>query len=116
MLGHGELDDEDHVVPTPTLLPSIAGICISSVAPGWGSSAAVSAAETVYTWGKGNYGCLGHGDTEGLLVPNQVQALKVHRVLSVSTGFGHCLAVTERGEVFSWGWDDARQCGHGCKG
>jgi hypothetical protein len=111
MLGHGELETEDRMVPTPTLLPSMTGIRISSVSAGSGFNAAVSAAGTVYSWG--NTRSLGHGDTEGSLVPKQVQALAGHRVLSVAAEHSPCLAVTESGEVFSWGWDCFGQCGHG---
>ena len=60
VLGHGELEVEARVVPTPTLLPSMAGIRIVSVAAGYGLSAAVSAAGMVYTWGIGTDGKLGH--------------------------------------------------------
>jgi hypothetical protein len=109
MLGHGELEGEDRLVPTPTLLQSMAGIRISSVAAGGRFSAAVSATATVYTWGYGSDGCLGHGDEEGLPVPKQVQVLAGHRVLSACAGQAHCLAVSERGEVFSWGWDEFGQ-------
>ena len=68
-LGHGELDAEDPVVPTPMLLPSMVGIRISSVSAGVGFNAAVSAAGTLYTWGKSGDGRLGHGTEEGSLVP-----------------------------------------------
>jgi alpha-tubulin suppressor-like RCC1 family protein len=113
VLGNGELDfEEGRVVPIPTLLLSMAGIRISSVSAGYGFIAAVSAAGTVYTWGEGADGRLGHGDTERSLVPKQVQALAGHRVLSVAAGYSHCLAVTEKGEVFSWGYDRDGQCGH----
>ena len=61
----------------------MAGIRINSVLAGCGFSAAVSAAGTVYTWGMGDEGRLGHGDEEGSLVPKQVQALAEHRGLSV---------------------------------
>ena len=64
VLGHGALDADDFVVPTPTLLPSMAGIRISSVSAGFGLNAAVSAAGKVYTWGIGGGGRLSHGDEE----------------------------------------------------
>jgi len=116
LLGHGELDANDPVVTTPTLLPSMARIRVSGISAGIGFNAAVSAAGTVYTWGVGNHGRLGHGNTEGSRVPKQVQALAGNPILSVSTGDHHCLAVTEQGEVFSWGWDTFGQCGHGGSG
>ena len=85
MLGHGALDGEDRVVRTPTLLPSMVGILISSVSAGCDLNAAVSAAGTVYTWGVGGGRFLGHGDEGCSLVPKQVQALAGHLVLSVTT-------------------------------
>ena len=112
VLGLGELDGEA-VVTTPTLLPSMAGIRTSSVTAGYMFNSAVLAAGTVYTWGIGDEGRLGHGDTDDCFVPNQVEALEGLQVLSVATGVAHCLAVTANGEVFSWGWDEEGQCGHG---
>ena len=35
---------------------------------------------------------------------------------SDAAGDAHCLAVTERGEVFSWGGDNFGECGHGSYG
>ncbi len=64
----------------------------------------------------GDHGCLGHGNTERLLVPKQMQTLAGLGVLSVATGDYHCLAVTQRGEVFSCGFDLYGQCGHGSHG
>ena len=112
--GHGALDADDLLVPSPTLLPTIADIRISSVSSGCWFNVAVSAAGKVYTWGSG--GCLGHGDGMGRLVLTQVQALAQHPILSVAAGGYHLLAVTESGEVFSWGRDTHGQCGHGSSG
>ena len=113
-VGHDELDEDNPVVPTPTRLSSIEGIRFSSVSAGYGCTAAVSFAGTVYTWGTDAY-LLGHGDKEGSFVPKQVRALVGHPILSVSLSL-HCLAVTERGELFSWGYNSCGQCGHGTLG
>ena len=112
VLGHGALHGDNPVVPAPTLLPSMAVIRISSVSAGCGFNVAVSGAGKIYTWGVGDGGCLGHGDEEGSLVPKQVHALAGRQILSVSAGGGRCLAVAERGEVFSWGLNAFGQCGH----
>jgi len=74
---------------------------------------AVSYGGEVYTWGEGTDGQLGHNNTITDTFPKRVQALTGHRVLSVAAGFAHCLAVTERGAVFSWGNDQSGQCGNG---
>ena len=58
----------------------------------------------VYRWGDVT------GEDEAYL-PKRVQSLTMP-VLSVATGGFHCIAVTENGEVFSWGWNKEGQCGH----
>ena len=42
LLGQGQLDKNDVVVPTPNPLPPMAGICVTSVSAGLGVNAAVS--------------------------------------------------------------------------
>ncbi len=101
MLGHSELGADDSVVLTNMLLPSMAGIRFSSLSPGLGFNAAVSAAGKVYAWDVENRGRLGHGDLKGSLVPELVQALEGHAIRSVSAGRHQCFTVTKRGEVFS---------------
>ena len=87
---------------------SAVSLCVAS---GFGTGAAVSAAGTICAWCTGEFRSLGHGDTGGSPVSKQVQALAGLRVLSVA--IGHCLAVTEEGDVFSWGVDMYGQCSHG---
>jgi hypothetical protein len=125
VLGHGfledELDEDDDdadtvdtqfIVSAPTLLSSMVGIRVSGVFAGEGFGVAVSVAGNVYTWGDCEVGQLGHGDEVNRLIPRQVRALAGHCVRSVSTSYLHCLAVTESGEVFSWGYNTRGQCGH----
>ena len=97
--------------PAPTRNARIGFVC---VAVGCGFGAVVSTAGTVYTWGDGHrMGCLGHGNKLNYSrVPTQVQALAGIRVRSISVS-RHCLAVTETGEVFSWGCESEGACGHG---
>lgn len=66
-------------------------------------SAAISTNGGVYTWGVGSGGALGHGDELFVHAPKQVRALAGYNVISVATGTYHCIAVTESGEVFTWG-------------
>lgn len=119
--------DGVHPLIEPTQLPSMARIRFNRVSAGWFFVAAVSVTGAVYTWGVDEEGCLGHGGDsnaddgdadgaefdEGSRVPMLVSALAGHCVLSVATGYSHCLAVTESGAVFSWGRDSHGECGHG---
>ena len=116
VLGHGDINGDNFIVKTPTCLPSTTGIRISCVSAGLGFSAAVSAAGNVYTWGEGDEGQLGHGDEKSSLIPKEVRGLAGHLIRSVATSSYHCIAVTERGEVFSWGLNSHGQCGHGNSG
>lgn len=77
-------------------------ICVSA---GELHSAAVTVDGDVYTWGDGFCGQLGLGDKRPQVLPQQVEAggLEDECVLSISCGSRHTLAVTEEGEVFSWG-------------
>lgn len=59
----------------------------------------------VYTWGDGFCGQLGHGDKRPHVVPSQVTSggLEDECVSHITCGARHTLAVSEDGEVFSWG-------------
>jgi len=101
---------------TPEPLEAMTGMNIACVsAGGAGGVVAVSVTGDVYSWGTCYFATLGHGRAVGN-VPMRVQALMGHCVLSVSSGYEHCLAVTEAGAVFSWGWNFHGQCGHGISG
>ena len=64
-------------------------------------SAALTAAGELYTWGRGNYGRLGHGGSEDQCTPMLVAALKGHKVIDVACGSGDAqtLAVTDTGKI-----------------
>lgn len=67
----------------------------------------------VYTWGRGNYGRLGHGTSEDHNVPTIVVGLKGHHVVDIACGSGDAqtLALTDSGLVFSWGDGDYGKLG-----
>ena len=63
--------------------------------------------------GQGRDGRLGHGDQEHQLLPKKVEALAGQRVIAVSAGGEHSLAITADGVVWSWGFGVDSQLGHG---
>ena len=68
----------------------------------------------VFTWGEGRHGCLGHGeDLSNQLLPKKVEALADQRVVAVSAGTDHSLALTADGPVFTWGKGEHGCLGHG---
>ena len=64
-------------------------------------SAAVTASGELYTWGRGNYGRLGHGNSEDHTAPTLVAGLRGHRVVDVACGSGDAqtVAVTDTGKL-----------------
>ena len=61
--------------------------------------------------GKGDGFRLGHGTEEHIRYPKVVEALYGKKVVDISVGSVHCVAVTEDGEVYSWGRNDQGQLG-----
>lgn len=105
-LGHGysaakQLPD----VLRPQYIDALSRVKVTCVAAGELHSATVTSDGDVYTWGDGFCGQLGHADKAPSMLPKLVESggLDDECVLSISCGGRHTLAVTEDGEVFSWG-------------
>ena len=95
-LGHG--DEEAQLLPK-----RVAALQerVCSVAAGELHSLAVTESGTLYAWGDGDYGKLGHGDEENQLLPKRVAGL--HGVCCVAAGGCHTLAVANDGTAHGWG-------------
>ncbi|XP_013179083.1 PREDICTED: protein pim1-like isoform X1 [Papilio xuthus] len=65
----------------------------------------------VYTWGSGKRFQLGHGDIDDLDKPKEVDALAGIKIAKVAAGGFHCLALSEFGDAYTWGWNDEGQLG-----
>jgi len=110
-LGLGDIKAEE----IPTQLRSLSGKNVVFVAAGGSHSAAITEDGALYTWGKGSYGRLGHGNAEDKNVPALVQALVGHKIVDVDCGSGdaHSLALEDNGAVWSWGDGDFGKLGRG---
>eukprot|EP00339_Tiarina_fusa_P029903 CAMPEP_0117064840 /NCGR_PEP_ID=MMETSP0472-20121206/45304_1 /TAXON_ID=693140 ORGANISM="Tiarina fusus, Strain LIS" /NCGR_SAMPLE_ID=MMETSP0472 /ASSEMBLY_ACC=CAM_ASM_000603 /LENGTH=102 /DNA_ID=CAMNT_0004785179 /DNA_START=416 /DNA_END=724 /DNA_ORIENTATION=- len=63
----------------------------------------------VFTWGRGEDGQLGLGDTSDQDEPTYVDALRGVGVRQIACGSGHTVVLTTDGEVYTWGrGDDGR--------
>ncbi|EOD37060.1 hypothetical protein EMIHUDRAFT_362321, partial [Emiliania huxleyi CCMP1516] len=102
LLGHGEGVTQ---LNTPTRLPSMLGDERAvSVATRAYHSLALTADGSVWSWGGGLFGQLGHGDEQDQLLPKKIETFAGRRVVAVSAGWMHSLAITADGAVWSWGW------------
>ncbi|KAF5273445.1 hypothetical protein FQA39_LY07462 [Lamprigera yunnana] len=110
-LGHGDTLPREE----PTLIDPLVDKEIEDIQCGSTYSAAISATGVLYTWGRGNYGRLGHGKLTDCLVPTIVTALSGQRVTKVACGSGdsHTLCITDEGCVYSWGDGDYGKLGRG---
>lgn len=59
----------------PRVIESLRGVEVVDIAAGGAHSACITASGELYTWGKGRYGRLGHGDSEDQLKPKLVRSL-----------------------------------------
>ncbi|XP_022841811.1 ultraviolet-B receptor UVR8-like [Olea europaea var. sylvestris] len=109
-LGHGDADDRF----TPTQLGALDGREIVSVTCGADHTTAFSESQSqVYSWGWGDFGRLGHGNSSDLFSPQPIQSLQGLHIKQIACGDSHCLAVTMKGEVLSWGRNQNGQLGLG---
>ena len=116
-------------------------LVLASTAAAASASSQESALPTVYSFGGGSFGKLGHGSTASSLVPMEVLALSPKRlsgddssyrsssrrggetlssttsyldwVTWISAGAQHSCAVTRRGVLYTWGQGNQGRLGHG---
>ena len=60
----------------------------------------------VFSWGRGEDGQLGLGDTSDQDEPTYVDALRGVGVRQIACGSGHTVVLTVDGEVYTWGRGD----------
>lgn len=66
----------------PRVIESLRGVEVVDIAAGGAHSACITASGELFTWGKGRYGRLGHGDSEDQLKPKLVSDPRL--------SFSHC--------------------------
>ncbi len=81
------------------------------VVKGYDFSAYLAANGTVWTWGGNDFGQLGDGTILSHSTPQPVPGLT--RVVSISAGIYHMLAVLSDGTVKTWGKNESGQLGNG---
>ena len=70
----------------------------------------------VFSWGRGEDGQLGIGDTSDQDEPTYVDALRGVGVRQIACGSGHTVVLTMEGQVYTWGRGDDGRLGHGDNG
>ncbi|XP_057539967.1 ultraviolet-B receptor UVR8-like isoform X2 [Amaranthus tricolor] len=109
-LGHGDAEDRF----SPVQLSALDGHEVNSITCGADHTLAYSEPRLqVYSWGWGDFGRLGHGNSSDLFIPHPIKALGGNKIKQIACGDSHCLAITMDGEVASWGRNQNGQLGIG---
>lgn len=86
---------------------------LKQVLCGWTHNAAVNEAGKVVLWGRNTYGQLGSEDKCARGPIEWRCEVAETRVKSVHLGSEHGLAITDEGDVLTWGWNEHGNCGNG---
>ncbi|XP_074130227.1 putative E3 ubiquitin-protein ligase HERC6 isoform X2 [Sminthopsis crassicaudata] len=77
-------------------------------------SLAICKTGRIYSWGSGSRGQLGIKEfKDQCSIPKNIEALSSDKIIQVSCGHYHSIALTQGGKVFSWGDNDHGQLGLG---
>lgn len=108
--GAGEHADK----PVLAMGPSAGGEAVTVVAAGARHSLTVGASGRVYAWGCSLHGQCGTGAVEPTVpTPTDVASLGPLRATAVGAGTAHSLCLTDSGDVYAWGSNQAGQLGAG---
>eukprot|EP00743_Colponemidia_sp_Colp-15_P006387 GILK01006874.1.p1 GENE.GILK01006874.1~~GILK01006874.1.p1 ORF type:complete len:663 (+),score=97.84 GILK01006874.1:45-2033(+) len=110
--GDGGADDQ-----SPAPVRSLLGKNVIAVDCGDFHSVALTAEGEVYSWGGGgtffNRGQCGHGHNHDVISPQLIEGLVGKRVIQISCGGYHTMALTANEQVYSWGAGLYGECGVG---
>ncbi|KAF1788185.1 Regulator of chromosome condensation 1/beta-lactamase-inhibitor protein II [Phytophthora cactorum] len=110
-LGHAGGKDE----PTPRLLTTLVdqGVPIATVECGEFHTVALTKDGEIWAWGNGEYGRLGNGESDTCEVPEPIEFFSKDNVVSIAAGRDFSFALTDKGELYSWGGNSQNQLGIG---
>jgi E3 ubiquitin-protein ligase HERC2 len=110
-LGHGQTGHQT----LPRAVETLAGMEIVSIACGCWHSAALTSNGAVYTWGSCKSGQLGQAHRNSAPIPRVVLEGIGGGVVQIACGTAHTAALTEAGELYTWGKCDDGRLGYDCK-
>ena len=98
-----------------SMMPRLVGsghVKFTSVACGAGHTLALTANGRVFSFGRGAFGALGHGDRLNCDVPRLVDALWGVGVAQIAAGDNHSASLSASGRVYTWGRGKYGALGH----
>ncbi|GMI41280.1 hypothetical protein TeGR_g2351, partial [Tetraparma gracilis] len=106
-LGHGTAGSE--LVPRP--VRGLEGKRVRTVSCSYYHTAVLTHDDLVYSFGRNDFGQLGHGDLADKKFPHPVDQVKGRRLLDVGCGQYHTCVATRDGKVLACGKNDYGQLG-----
>lgn len=88
---------------------------IEKVESGHNYSLALTTDGKVYAWGNNYFGQLGTGGLKSLNQPRLLDSLDGEKIVDISCGDNFSGAVTQNGDLYTWGFGNEGQLGHGDK-
>lgn len=106
-------DSSDQCIPV--VIDSLQGVKIVGASAGHRHSMVLDDQGGLYTFGSGNSGALGHGDTLSQSYPVKVMEFVENdvKIMQMSAGVDISMAVSTIGDVYSWGKTDGGRIGLG---
>eukprot|EP00698_Gefionella_okellyi_P009385 TRINITY_DN2380_c0_g1_i1.p1 TRINITY_DN2380_c0_g1~~TRINITY_DN2380_c0_g1_i1.p1 ORF type:complete len:420 (-),score=100.51 TRINITY_DN2380_c0_g1_i1:101-1360(-) len=102
-------------VTVATNIPGLKNV--QQVVAGERHALALSADGKVFSWGEPSQCRLGHGSTLGLgnagTLPDLVETLAKHKIVQVAAGKEFSAAISDQGDVYTWGNGSNKQLGNG---
>ncbi|KAJ0028523.1 hypothetical protein Pint_36681 [Pistacia integerrima] len=96
----------ENSVFVPSLNPYLGDDPVQCVALGGVHSVALTSLGKIFTWGYGGFGALGHSVYHRELFPRLVEGSWNGKIRHISTSGTHTAAITESGELYTWGRDE----------
>ena len=113
--GQGSDEEQDDLL----VLRDLKGYEVATVAAGANHTALITPVGTLFTWGAGRCGQLGHGDRSRQLCPKLVgffvegKCVRKTLLVSVAAGSRHTIAMDDSGRIFAMGSNTYGQLGRG---
>ena len=110
--GHGVTNEYQSL---PKILQGLSSKIVVFVSASEDHTACLTGDAHMFSWGKGEFGRLGHGDEENRTNPQRVEAMVDKKIKHLDCGFCHTAACDEDGAMYTFGQGSYGQLGHGTK-
>ncbi len=107
------IGSEDYRYHKPKLNQYLNNEFVIDISCGAGHSLVLTNCGEVYAWGRNDWGQIGNGCNDNQLISIKVKGFNNERVVMISCGSDHSMALTECGHVYSWGYNNCGQLGIG---